>query len=237
MTHPKIIQGGMGVAISAWQLAQAVSKTGQLGVVSGTGIGIILIARLMDGDTDGKMREALAHFPDQVIAQGIIDKYYIEGGKDPELSYKRPPMWTANPPESLEIITVVANFVEVWLAKQGHDNPVGLNLLEKVQMPTMSSLYGAMLAGVDYVIMGAGIPIQIPGILDKPAYLREYHTGDKPYETQFRNSREVIFHGPFYSETGNAVVVIRAMDNKDRWIMKLDLPSGKLKLLDRQHDV
>ncbi len=53
MVYPKIIQGGMGVAISTWQLAQAVSCTGQLGVVSGTGIGIILIARLMDGDKDG----------------------------------------------------------------------------------------------------------------------------------------------------------------------------------------
>ena len=35
---PRIIQGGMGVAISDWGLAQAVSRTGQLGVVSGTGI-------------------------------------------------------------------------------------------------------------------------------------------------------------------------------------------------------
>ena len=64
---------------------------------------------------------------------------------------------------------MVANFVETFLAKEGHKNPVGINLLEKVQMPTMASLYGAMLAGIDYVIMGAGIPIQIPGILDKLA--------------------------------------------------------------------
>jgi NAD(P)H-dependent flavin oxidoreductase YrpB (nitropropane dioxygenase family) len=44
---------------------------------------------------------------------------------------------------------------------------VGINLLEKVQMPTLASLYGAMLAGVDVVLMGAGIPTQIAGILDK----------------------------------------------------------------------
>jgi nitronate monooxygenase len=41
-----------------------------------------------------------------------------------------------------------------------------MNLLTKVALPTIHSLYGAMLAGVDYVIMGAGIPIKIPGILD-----------------------------------------------------------------------
>jgi len=43
---PKIIQGGMGVAISNWKLARAVSRLGQLGVVSGTGIETILARRL-----------------------------------------------------------------------------------------------------------------------------------------------------------------------------------------------
>jgi NAD(P)H-dependent flavin oxidoreductase YrpB (nitropropane dioxygenase family) len=63
-------------------------------------------------------------------------------------------------------ITMLANFVEVWLAKEGHDGVVGVNLLTKVQMPNLASLYGAMLAGVDYVLMGAGIPREIPGALD-----------------------------------------------------------------------
>ena len=76
-------------------------------------------------------------------------------------------MWTLKPSVELNELTVVSNFVEVFLAKEGHQNPVGINLLEKLQMPTMASLYGAMLAGVDFVIMGAGIPVQIPGILDK----------------------------------------------------------------------
>jgi len=56
--------------------------------------------------------------------------------------------------------------VEVHLAKEGHDGQVGINLLTKVQMPNLASLYGAMLAGVDYVLMGAGIPREIPGVLD-----------------------------------------------------------------------
>jgi nitronate monooxygenase len=61
---------------------------------------------------------------------------------------------------------MVSNFVEVFLAREGHKNPVGINFLEKVQMPHLSSIYGAMLAGVGYVLMGAGIPLHIPGVLD-----------------------------------------------------------------------
>ncbi len=166
MNLPKIIQGGMGVAVSSWQLANAVSREGQLGVISGTGIGLILISRLMDGDEGGHVRRALAHFPVQSVAERILDEYYVEGGRSPDTPYKRATMWTTTPTQALNELTVVANFVEVWLAKEGHDNPVGINLLEKVQLPNLSSLYGAMLAGVDYVIMGAGIPMQIPGALD-----------------------------------------------------------------------
>jgi nitronate monooxygenase len=61
---------------------------------------------------------------------------------------------------------MVSNFVEVFLAREGHKNPVGINFLEKVQMPHLASIYGAMLAGVGYVLMGAGIPLHIPGVLD-----------------------------------------------------------------------
>lgn len=168
MKKIQVIQGGMGVAVSDWKLAQAVSKEGQLGVISGTGIHLIMIARLMEGDIGGHVRRALAHFPFQDPAAWVLKQYYRE---NPEkgATYKRPPMWTFSPAQKLNELTVIANFVETFLAKEGHDNPVGINLLEKVQMPTMASLYGAMLAGIDYVIMGAGIPTQIPGILDKLA--------------------------------------------------------------------
>ncbi len=167
MRIPKIIQGGMGIAISDWNLARAVSMQGHLGVVSGTGITLIMISRLMEGDIEGHVRRALSQFPFQGPVRRIVDKYYVPEPKTLQPPYKRPPMWTPNPPKSLDELTVIANFVEVFLAKEGHQNAVGINLLEKVQMPTMASLYGAMLAEIDFVIMGAGIPTQIPGILDK----------------------------------------------------------------------
>jgi NAD(P)H-dependent flavin oxidoreductase YrpB (nitropropane dioxygenase family) len=80
-------------------------------------------------------------------------------------------------------VTMLANFVEVWLAKEGHDGIVGINLLTKEQMPNLASLYGAMLAGVDYVLRGAGIPREIPGAIDAlarhdPASIRLDVEGD-----------------------------------------------------------
>ena len=169
MQLPQIIQGGMGVAISDWKLARAVSVEGQLGVVSSAGIPLIMAARLMNGDLGGHVRRALSHFPFQEPVQRLLDTYFVPRPKNPPSPYKRPPMWTLNPPRALNEMTVIANFVEVFLAKKDHRNPVGINLLEKIQMPTMASLYGAMLAGVNFVIMGAGIPVQVPGILDRLA--------------------------------------------------------------------
>ena len=166
MTHPTIIQGGMGVAVSSWQLAQAVAQEGQLGVVSGTGIGIVMLARLQQGDPGGHIRRALRAFPYPDIAEKYIDAYFVAGGIPADQPYARPPLWTIKPSHDLNELTVVANFVEVWLAKDGHAGVVGINLLEKVQLPNLASIYGAMLADVDYVIMGAGIPMQVPGVLD-----------------------------------------------------------------------
>ncbi|MDZ4680151.1 MAG: prolyl oligopeptidase family serine peptidase [Saprospiraceae bacterium] len=77
---------------------------------------------------------------------------------------------------------------------------------------------------------------QIEGIYEKPAYLAEYHKDTTAYNPKYKNPREVLISGPVFSEDGKAVVVVRALDNKDRWIMLLDPATGKLKLLDRQHD-
>ena len=65
---PRVIQGGMGVGISHWRLARAVSEAGQLGVVSGTALDQILVRRLQDGDPGGHMRRALDRFPFPAMA-------------------------------------------------------------------------------------------------------------------------------------------------------------------------
>jgi nitronate monooxygenase len=164
--HPVIIQGGMGAGVSCWRLAQAVSQLGQLGVVSGTALDYILARRLQDGDPGGHMRRGLDRFPFRKMAERIWETYYIPGGKTEDESYKSLPKHSKDSPRDLIELRIVANFVEVTLAREGHDNPVGINYLEKIQIPHLPSLYGAMLAGVEYVLMGAGIPLKIPGVLD-----------------------------------------------------------------------
>ena len=163
---PKIIQGGMGVGVSNWRLAQAVSKVGQLGVVSGTALDTLFVRRLVDGDRGGHMRRAIDAFPFQEMARRIWNDYFVPGGKPANVPYPALPMHQAKEPRKLVELLMVSNFAEVFLAREGHKNPVGINFLEKVQMPHMASIYGAMLAGVGYVLMGAGIPLHIPGVLD-----------------------------------------------------------------------
>jgi nitronate monooxygenase len=167
MKEPLIIQGGMGIAVSNWKLARAVSMAGQLGVISGTALDNVLAHRLQLGDPDGAMRRALNHFPNRAIAERILERYFIDGGKPLHASFKNTPMFSLKPPKELIELTIAANFVEVYLAKEGHAGRVGVNFLEKIQLPTLPSIYGAMLAGVDYVLMGAGIPRAIPAILDQ----------------------------------------------------------------------
>ena len=174
---PRIIQGGMGVGVSNWRLANAVSKLGQLGVVSGTALDSLFVRRLADGDPGGHMRRGLDAFPFPEMAKRIWDEYHIPGGKAVGVPYPLLPMHQRRDLRKVVELCIVSNFVEVYLAREGHKNPVGINFLEKVQMPHLSSIYGAMLAGVGYVLMGAGIPLHIPGVLDALAaqHPSEYH--------------------------------------------------------------
>jgi nitronate monooxygenase len=157
----------MGVAVSNWRLARAVSLCGELGVVSGTFLDNLLARRLQDGDLDGSVRRAIRQFPFQDIAESVFQTYFIEGGKAKKSPYKLVPMHSLKSAPLATSLTLLANFIEVFLAKEGHEGLIGINYLTKIDLPTLPSLYGAMLAGVDYVLMGAGIPKAIPGILDK----------------------------------------------------------------------
>src|ERR1035437_6502111 len=167
MSEPVVIQGGMGAGVSNWRLAQAVSRLGQLGLVSGTALDQNLARRLQDGDPGGHMRRGLDAFPYPPVAERVWARYFIPGGKAERTPYLPvPPLSIDNPRELVELC-IVANFVEVFLARQGHKNPVGINFLEKIQSAHLPCIYGAMLGGVEYVIMGAGIPLKIPGMLDR----------------------------------------------------------------------
>jgi len=72
----------------------------------------------------------------------------------------------------------------------------------------------------------------LEGILDKPYYLQSYNKGDLKYKT----SKNVIFHGPYFTEKGKAIIEVKSYDNKDRWIALLNLETGVLTQIEHQHD-
>jgi len=184
---PAIIQGGMGVGVSNWKLANAVSSLGQLGVVSGTAIDSVFARRLQLGDPGDHMRRAMESFPIPGMVKNVWDTYFVPGGKAADASFKLVSRSTAEMKKAWTELMIVSNFAEVFLAKEGHDNPVGINYLEKVQLPTMPSVFGAMLAGVGYVLMGAGIPVAIPGILDG---LAEWNPVELNLRVEGKNARD-----------------------------------------------
>lgn len=165
-----IIQGGMGVAVSGYRLAGATGRTA-VGVVSGTAIGDVLARRLQRGDPSGEMRRALETFPNQRIATLAVDMFFREGGLGDGESYRLVPMFNHNTKqESITAdMTVLGAYVEAYLAKlrAGEQGVIGLNLLTKLDRPNMHAIAGAMMAGVDTVVMGAGVPDQIPELLHK----------------------------------------------------------------------
>ena len=168
MSEPRIIQGGMGIGVSGWQLARAVSKLGHLGVVSGTAVDTVMVRRLQDGDDGGHVQRAVREFPAVDVGEQVLTRFYRPSGRQ-GAPYRNLPMFRRTVTVGRAQLTMLANFVEVWLAKEGHGGPVGINFLEKVQLATPAAAYGAMLAGVDYVLMGAGIPRELPRLLDRLA--------------------------------------------------------------------
>jgi nitronate monooxygenase len=132
------------------------------------------------------------------VAQRVFDRYFRRKstGRRAFAGHALP---AARSPRSLEELTVVASFAETFLAKADHPGEIGINLLEKIQLATLPTLFGSMLAGVDWVLMGAGIPRAIPGVLDRLSRLEQAtlsldvsgaRAGEK-FETSFDPSRFV----------------------------------------------
>lgn len=76
----------------------------------------------------------------------------------------------------------------------------------------------------------------IAGIKDLPDYVKDY-PAELTERTKLNQDRKVVVNGPIWNEEGtHALVVVNAIDNKDRWIMSLNVQNGALTLLDRQHN-
>ena len=187
----KLIQGGMGVYVSNWRLARAVAMEQPsitAGTISGTALDIVYVRLLQLGDPGEHVRRALAAFDAQfgvAIGQKILTHYFIQGGKTPTARFKNAPKQMVRLPNGSDILPaqvqpgtpvalkmepdtiellIVAGFAEVWLASQGHAGKIFINFLHKVELPLIYTMYGAMLAGVEGVIVGAGNPDGLPAV-------------------------------------------------------------------------
>ena len=127
------------------------------------------------------MRRAMAAFPIPRVAADVLRLYFRPAGRPPGTPYKMLPVYKQVMSQARQMVTVLASFVEVCLAKEGHQGIVGMNLLTKVQIPTLPSLYGAMLAGIDVILMGAGIPREIPAALD---HLAQHQAASLRFEVE-----------------------------------------------------
>jgi NAD(P)H-dependent flavin oxidoreductase YrpB (nitropropane dioxygenase family) len=236
----------MGAAVSNWTLARSVSKEGQLGIVSGTALAQILIRRLQLGDPTGEIKGALEDFPNQEIASKIWDTFFIDGGKNPKDNFKSPyfpivertdsdPQLLTLKNKDLEGLIVAANFVEVNLAKKGHNNPVGINYLHKIQWPLLPAIYGAMLAGVDTVLMGAGLPRDIPEVLDD---FSNGNSADMGFEVTSNNEFKILFNPrevmenttelkrPSFGGIVSSHLAARVLPNADFYLVEEDIAGG-----------
>ena len=216
----RLIQGGMGVYVSNWRLAKAVASEKPketVGTVSGTGLDVVYVRLLQLGDPGGHLRRAMRAFDRKFeveIGKKILVKYFIEGGKQPTDRFKNAPKQIVRTPhkgnalpaddqgsgsvplsvdqEVVEML-IATGFAEVWLAKEGHEGNIFINFLKKVELPLIYTLYGAMLAGVDGVIVGAGNPDGLPASATRLANHETVHTD---INVLYREAGE-NFHVPF----------------------------------------
>jgi nitronate monooxygenase len=216
----RLIQGGMGAYVSNWRLAKAVAMERPgitVGTVSGTGLDVIHVRLLQLGDPGGHLRRAMAAFDAQfgvAIGRKICDRYYIDGGKAPTTRFKSAPMQIVRAqngsnaiplpvqpavPVALTLdedvveLLIATGFAETWLAKEGHNGNIFINFLNKIELPLIYTMYGAMLAGVDGVIVGAGNPDGLPAICSR---LANHKAVARDLVVLYREAGEV-FNVPF----------------------------------------
>ena len=217
LRNVRLIQGGMGVHVSNWRLARAVAmeRPGETaGTVSGTALDVVYARLLQLGDPGGHARRALRALDDTFgteIGASVLDRYFIDGGKTPGGPFQADaPMHLLRAPdgaaslrlprerrrrsrltlddEAIELL-IATGFAEVWLAKEGHDGRVFINFLNKIEPPLLYALYGAMLAGVDGVLIGAGNPDGLPAICSRLANHEPVH--QQPVRAVSRRGRGV----------------------------------------------
>lgn len=114
------------------------------------------------------------------------------------------------------------------------------DLPARTKVGTPSNGYELLLYNIEKDTVLSVKTDEIPGIFDATDFRKDYQAKTSKTEKGKEKKpepRSVIMFGPYWSDDGkNNVVVFRAQDNKDRWLLSLDVSTQKLKLLDRQRD-
>jgi acetyl esterase/lipase len=73
---------------------------------------------------------------------------------------------------------------------------------------------------------------KLPGLDRLPDFAKDYPN------KKISRATDVVVHGPWYPSSGSleALIEIRSLDNKDRWIALADLSTGGIRVLDHQRD-
>jgi dipeptidyl aminopeptidase/acylaminoacyl peptidase len=107
-----------------------------------------------------------------------------------------------------------------------------LNARTKVGSPNGSSISYVYNVAADTVFKVNLSKLE--GIFDEPDYLKDYPKKDS---TAKKKPRVVSMTTFLWSPLGSSLLgIVRADDNKDRWIVKVDPKTGAVETLDRQRD-
>jgi dipeptidyl aminopeptidase/acylaminoacyl peptidase len=129
---------------------------------------------------------------------------------------------------------------------QARQSVTGLQLTpdEKYVMAAVTETGNARDTVVPNYVTDSGYTEDVPGrsnVGDTQSTTRlaaiDVETGEVKWVDHGQQKREVQLGLPVWSEDGTkAVIVGRAVDNKDRWIFALDPATGKTRVLANQHD-
>ena len=248
----KIFSGGMGANVSCPELAQEVSKHPSgvcTGFISGTALEVVMARELQLGDPAGVWRrqfEALEPLlrPDmRQVLRKLYEHYHVPGGKQPGKAFAKVPAPQIDSSAERSLLTLAANFAAVRRAKDGHERPIGINYLRKIELQLLPALLGAILAGADYVAVGAGNPEDIPGVIRDlcalepvklPVHVARAEPGQEFYleldPREFLVGDGLVERPKFLAIISSHLQAIALADNEaskpDGWIVENDSAGG-----------
>lgn len=176
----EVLLGGMGVGISSPELAKAVALAGKgrtAGITSATVAAHMAMSKLVNEDS-GYLR-ALDAFEKLIPEAGAYIREWVSEKMRNKCMPIGIPLYSRSISPRRTWANIFGGFAVTFLASEGHEYPIGVNVLEKVQHPHLEHFMGVLLAfslrspnALSFIIAGAGLPWQFPRVLRDLAQFR-----------------------------------------------------------------